>query len=107
MTIEPHRLVVKTQTRGRGPRKASKIVTPSSHVSYQDLPQPTTAGELRMIAEGDASLRNDASQLAKMYICIDLPGTGLTWVRVSVSASGRDSRTGRAWNHLTSLQSGL
>ena len=107
MAIQPHRLAVKTQPRGRGPRKASKIATPSSHVSYQDLPEPTTAGELRMIVEGDASLRNNASQLAKMYVCIDLPGAGLSWVRVSVSASGRDSRTGRSWNHLTSLQSGL
>lgn len=105
MTFQPHRLVVKTYERGRGPERAVKIVSPGYDYALIDFPEPTIEGELRMVIPESTSLSDENStQLSQMFVAVDLPGTGLEWVRVSVTVSGQDKRTGRSWNHLAGLR---
>ena len=106
MAIESHRLVVGTHTRGRGPKKAVKIVRLPTSTSFLDAPDPTVEGEVYLVSSGDSSVQSGQSQLAQLYVAVDLPGTGLAWVRVSVTVSGQDQRTGRSWNHIAKLRKG-
>lgn len=104
MAINPHRLAVTTQNRGVGPKKAAKIVGLGNNEQFSDFPDPEVEGEVRLVIAGEASVRNDASQLAKLYVAVDLEETGLVWVRASVAVTGQDTRTGRQWNHLAALR---
>jgi len=106
MAINPHRLAVPTQARGVGPARAVKIVTLPTSTNFLDAPEPTVEGEVYLISSGESSLQSQGSQLAQLYVAVDLPGTGLAWVRVSVTVSGQDRRTGRNWNHLAQLSRG-
>ena len=107
MAINPHRLVTTTQQRGVGPKRGAKAVGPPNYTSVLDFPDPEVEGEVILVIEGDASLLNDASQLAKLYVAVDLNSDSeLSWVRVALTVSGQDSRTGRTWNHLAALQRG-
>lgn len=107
MAINPHRLVTKTQQRGVGPKRGAKAVGPPNYPAFSDIPDPEVAGELVLVIQGDASLLSDASQLARLYVAVDLNDSGsLSWVRAQLTVSGQDSRTGRSWNHLSALQKG-